>query len=353
MKVQYLSGNTIYTNPIKAHEASRLTHSQLELQLGHDLEAFNYKLKPKEGIEELENRLVQKTLSLNKPIRLFYSGGTDSHSVAVAYARAHIPIKYTMIQRDCFLDKYIDGREYTHFKIRKLTELLESFNLPAPDVEVIVSDKKFIDSYYADAKFFEKSSFYGTAAGFSMSDFGSLLRYSRFDAGHYLNIFGMEKPRLYEDGFGIYWQITDTMSMYGYNNEADCLWFYINDLVPELIAKQCWNVIDYCKTNFPKIPFNESSRLLQTTENYYHSWCLLLGRKTTLWQSAKSREFKPLSDSITYKSNPNYKHLNSYREENTLAWQNYNHLYEIIHDLFGKYRIEPITTKRFYLTGEA
>ena len=349
MNVVYQVGDKQFNNVFKALIESNLTSKEPELQISSLFDDFNWSIEPPESIEFLEDRVVDKIVALGRPIRMFYSGGTDSTSVARAFARKKVPIKYTICVNRTMKDNILDSSYWVEHHIQSLKNILDQNGLGEPEVEQFEVDSRILNEHYGRSYFFEKGSFYGTTRGFNMGDNNAVLDFSKFDASQHTNVFGIEKPRVYGQD-RLYWQITDTMSMHGYNHNYPCYWFYLNDDVPELISKQCWNVINYCKIKWPQLPLHVSTKILQTNKNYYYDWCLALGRYATPWLALMCHNTKPIGEQFTYLSDPRYKHLEHFKDLNPIAWKNFKGLFEELYKLTGKKDISSITTKRFYLT---
>jgi len=349
MRIFYRVGEKTYRNPIDALTDTFTTHKEPILDLGSELNLYNWQTEPALNVAQCEDVYAKQLASSKKPLRLVYSSGTDSHSVAAAFARNHIPLCYTLVDFSVVHDTYLDGTKWLPFKINRLTELLRSYDMPSPDYEVIVVDKKKIEAQFNKENFFLNDCFYGTSLGFNLNQFGEILKYSKYSPEKYLNIFGMEKPRLYQDGIGIYWQITDTVSMYGYSHDFDCCWFYTSPEAPELIARQAWNVLNYCQSKWPNLDFNTSSTIVQTNKSYYHTWCTVLGRRTDPWLSLMSRAKKPIGPSFKFNNDPRYKHLNYYKNTSSEAWKHYVALFKKIEELTGEDVLPNITSERYYL----
>lgn len=348
MSVNYLVNDNKHSNPISAYIDGKRLGVEPELGLPHEVEYYDYTKKPTKSIEEIEDQLVAKIIGMDKPIRIVYSGGTDSYAVARAFARNKVDVKYTMLNAHYHKPDSYDSPTFLKYKISLLKELNSEYGLENLDVEIIDGTINFVKEFYSNKRFYEEDNYYGTSGKFSINCYPRMLHYSKFNPEHYINVFGMEKPRLYQDGIGIYWQVTDTMTMYGYSDKFDCLWFYISPLAPELIAKQCWNVIDHCNTKWPNTDFNISSNKLQTNKNMYHEWCRSLGRNPPLFVSLKSRELKPLESTYIYQ--PRFTHLNYTIDERSKEWVNFENLMKLTQELTGTFTFKPVKTKRFYLT---
>jgi len=349
MKMTYRVGKEDFSSVFQAWIKTGKSENKPIYRFPQSFHGYDWSINPTQSIEELEDEYAKYLYTQNKKLRLLYSGGTDSHTVAHAFARNKIPIVYTLFDYETLQDDLINSQFYTRHKVLKLEKLHKEFGLPYPKYEVISSNKKKFDDHFK-GRFFEKGFYYGCHYAFNYNESSDLLKYSVWNPSEYTNIFGIEKPRLYEDDVGIFWQITDTMSAYAYSNLYDCTWFYLSEHCLPLIAKQCWNVITYCVDKWPLHAFWHSSKVLQTTKEHYFEWCQVLGRKTDLWWAEKSYSGKGRRSTYNQPVDPRLKHASAYRNDLADSWKVYATLFESLKEITGVGEIQTVVSDKFYLT---
>lgn len=349
----YQIGLCTTVSGFRALELQRSEKADIRLHLDNRFDYFDW--LGYEGtldIQTLEDQQVQRINGLNKPIRLMYSGGTDSYSIAHAFGRAKIPVVYTMIEFGTLRNGYLDSAAMTGFKIKLLEALHNRYGLPPPKIEILSVDDNLLNWYFINQSI-QTQAYYPVNKTFNANNMALLLEFSKYKPDAYVNVFGVEKPRLYEDDKGIYWQVTDTMTMYGEHANYETVWFYLDKHCPELVLAQCQGVLRLVD----KLALRDSSRYrdilrsLQTSPDSYHQWCEALGRQTTLWISFNSKvsKVKPGEQSGLV-DDPRYKHYDHCRSTNTAAYKAYTNFYNHVKDLTGADVLPDISSDRFYIT---
>ena len=343
----YLIGTERTHNAVDAWSSGRSSRQSPLLDLGAGFYAHDWSVQPFMSIEGLEDIRCRKIQERGLPIRVLYSGGSDSHSIAHAFARNKIPVRYTVITWFTLANNVLDSDFWNQIKLTRLKELHKAYGLSEPEVEFIRVDKEMHDRYFASSQFGE-ASYYGCNLTFSLNYFPGALKFSKWDATKTINVYGIEKPRVYADDSGVFWQITDTMSMYAHSKEQDCTWFYLSEECLPLVAKQVWAVFMYAKQMGGKL--SESLHKLQTDRDLYYQWCQVLCRKTNLWFALMSKQSKVTRVMHTAEDDARYQHVPHYLELNNNAWRNYRGLLSKLNDLDIGSTITPVLSPRYYLS---
>lgn len=345
--IKYQVNNNVFNSAITAWDQASNKNTRPILQLHSNFNDYNWTMEPIDSINKLEDEHVKKLSQLGKVLRLFYSGGTDSHSIAHAFARNKIDIKYTLVSYKNIINTSLDSDNYIKAKVDKLKLLHNEYGLNEPDYEVIVVDETVISNHFT-TNFYEDSIWYNCNKSFNVNQFPSLIRYSKWKKNETLNIFGIEKPRLFEDSKGIFWQISDTMSLYGYSNDTDIHWFYCSAHALDITAKQAWNVLNYIDHKWPDLPKGKVLEAFQTQDKFYYEWCKVLGRQTNLWWAMQSKESKAKTSTFESTSDDRYTHLRYYQDGHK-AWKNYTELFQRLKDITNSYTIESVFSNKHYL----
>ena len=348
MLVQYSVGSDLIVNAVEAWQQASTRSLVPLLQMPKGFYDYDWTMEPEKSIEELEDDYVKALYAKNKDLRVIYSGGTDSHSTATALARNHIRAKFTIIVFSIMHKEILDSKFWIAAKINRLNELYTSRGMPAPESEVIYMEKDKIEGHFVK-DFYLKNAFYNSNQTFNLNFISGALRHSKWNPAKTTNIYGIEKPRLYEDKQGIYWQITDTMSMYCMNTEYDSTWFYCSEDALDLVAKQCWAVLRHCMLTYPTFALGHSSKLLQTTPEHYYEWCKALGRNTDEWWANMSRYGKPFAAKTIDGSDHRYFHEKDAAADHSPAMRNFKELFQVLKEITGQDKITSVLTEKFYL----
>lgn len=349
MLVRYRVNQTDYTHPLLAWEAAKQQNTIPELSLGDNFKGYDWHAPVTHSIRELEDIRVQQIITKNRPIRLVYSGGSDSHTIAHAFARARHPIRYTLIDYTNMREDLLDGISHMDNKVKRLQALHAHYGCEAPEYEIIRLGVKELESHF-QKDFFLEGAFYGCNQSFSLNQIEANLKFSKWAPDTTTNVYGIEKPRIYQDHIGLYWQITDTMSMYAYSHEYDSTWFYIDEALPELIKAQCMQVVGAASRLGVKDTLIGNLHELQTNDIFYYRWCIALGRQIDTYWAMKSRECKTYQSTFELPTDTRYIHLNRYQFDVTKIWQNYEALFHTLKDITGSPKITPILSPRFHFS---
>lgn len=349
----YQVGDVTTTSGLAALVVSHTTNTPIHYTLHASLTTYPWHVPPALSVEHYESEQVKRIHALGKPIRVFFSGGTDSYSIAHAFARNGIHVVYTLVEYGTIEQSVFDAPALTATKLLYLERLHEKFNLPKPEYEVISVDDAFLQRYFSTANP-EKDAYYLTNRSFNANNIGRYLEWSTFNAQAYSNVFGVEKPRLYVDDKGVYWQVTDTMSMYGDHNDFDTIWFYLDHAMPELISAQCHSVLKiataHATVTSKGLPLILNQ--LQTDANLYHQWCVALGRQTNIWISTMSKICKVSPGSIEPTDrDKRYIHYDHYRENNKGVWEAFKGFYDDVLDITDNTYLVSHPSERYYLKG--
>lgn len=349
MKIHYDVLGESYSRPLLALEAANRLSALPTLKLSATFDSFNWTLPVTQSVSALEDERVKQIAAKGQPIRLMYSGGSDSHTIADAFLRNRIAIRYTLLEYTNLTGTQLDGDRIMGLKLDRLTRLHRSYGMALPEYEIIRIDSTKIEEHFT-TNFFEHSSYYNCNQSFNVNQTESTLRWSRWAPETTINVYGIEKPRIYLDDVGLYWQITDTMSMYAHSTQYDSTWFYIHEDLPELIQAQAMGAYRYAKLHMSDLPLVDALHALQTDKTHYHTWCLSLGRKIEYTWAMHSKQSKVYHSTFENPTDPRYNHIVRYRDDKaSQAWKNYQSLFQTLKDITGKSTITPITTSKYYL----
>lgn len=351
MKHYYLVGENKHINAIDAwqdfNQSYRITSTKLELVLfGGLFDTYNWLSIPDQSISALEEERARQILTKHgNNIRLLYSGGSDSYSVAHAFARIGQPIpEYTMFEYRAMKQGKVDSPEFTKLKINELKLLHLLYNLDPPNVRILRIDQDIFKIIYKDKNWFEGKFGYAGTQGFSASTLVDIPH--MFKEDNKVSILGMEKPRVKVDDVGYYMEMNDKNTLYGVSSKYDYEWFYLSPDLSDLANAQCRATINLSKET------NISVDDIQTKEEYYDLWCKVLGRRTDTKYNILSFQCKNMGFSKPDAGNAYgnlYTHVNEYANDNRLEWNNYMYYLNALREVTGMDSPHGIITKKYYL----
>lgn len=240
----------------------------------HVYDAVDWSNRPQESFDSLITRRIQSLLSKYKKIRLWYSGGRDSHSVLTE-----------LIKRDVEIDEivFVDWAYHTPVKKEKheVIQIISRYfrNKALPKINMFTPTYAEYNIYWKFVSNQSQSGGVGSNYGFNLNSFGTLLDLFFETPDDTCNLFGLEKPRLLVKNNNVIFQMVDSSIQHVMSPNHNIEWFFLQDSCPELLQKQIFMLIDNIKifayTNGMK--FKDALELIQTNKKYYDLYCLFLG----------------------------------------------------------------------------
>jgi hypothetical protein len=224
MKWQYRTNGKFYNSKFSAISEFEKYKQGLCLETPKEYDNHNFAIEPKDDLTDLLRNEAQKVREENNHLRLFYSGGPDSHAVLNTFIENNIQIdeivclksgiKESDFEIDQFALPYLHERKdlLTKTNIRVLTPTLQDY-------------EKFYSSNWT--KDFLDHKFVSTITFFRLID-----QLHDFNDGA-INIKGKDKPKLILHKGKIYTYIFDV----GLEPKANEYNFFLED--PKIHAKQC------------------------------------------------------------------------------------------------------------------
>lgn len=355
MKHYYRVGEAKFANAILAwqeinslRQTGKLTTFELVLDNGR-LSQYDWTLPPPKGIRELEEDQARKLRADHKYLRLLYSGGSDSFSVADAFLRARQPIdEFVVYEWKTMGAACIDATFNTKMKVQWLIELHEKYAMPVTKISIVTVDQQVHDSFFQKNWFLEHAGHAGTES-FNVNHVADMADLCPLPPGvtDYMDILGMEKPRVFADDNQVWFQMNDKNTLYGARIDRPAHWFYLSADHPELIAAQCRGTIQMANSLFPNMPLGQALKVLQNNKNFYHEWCLSVGRQTSRFQNSFVLMAKNVGQSL--KNNGRYIHVDQYADVRASQWKQYEEYLNTVKELNNGDIVPGINTQRFVL----
>jgi len=357
MKHYYRIGDEKYINAIEAwsrirslQAVNQLTTFELVLEAGK-LQHYDWQQSTTKTIESLEEEYATRIRGEYQYVRLLYSGGSDSYSVADAFLRSGNPIdEFILYEWQTMENVCIDAANNTAMKIRWLKDMHAKYGLDCGKISVITIDQKVHERHFQKDWFLKSAGHAGTES-FNVNHMADMIDLCPLPPGvtNYVDLMGFEKPRLFADDNMIWFQMNDKNTMYGARKQEEPhIWFYLSGDAPELIRAQCQGAIRVAKMLFPRMPLKDALHKLQNDKNYYHEWCYSVGRRTSKFQNSFVLLAKNVGQSASM-NNGRYLHIDQYAGERASAWKAYEEYVDVVKDL-GQGSIVPgIKTQKFVL----
>lgn len=280
--------------------------------------------------EDLRAKQIRQKYSY---VRILYSAGSDSQTVLDAFIRNNLYVDEIVIVSSCaFLDSDISSVANKFLVEQQARDSYMKSTVPIGKITHADVTKRNFDDYFSE-KYYENCSGLGAGGRFNFNQFTEVAyKLSPPPVTDYVDVLGMEKPRLYSDNKKVWWKFYDKEVIYNhYSNDGKPIeWFFLSDQCPELIISQCHGALSAAMriAKAKKIELSEALVLLQKNTEYYDIWCKSLGRTSSSYMNSLSVASKP-----TEKTRSIYKHFEYYQEANNIQWRNFQTLRGIIRDI--------------------
>jgi hypothetical protein len=365
MQAAYMINGVPETNAISAWETI-LTYRQnntlkdFYLYLNNEIyDNVNWNLAPTKSISELEQEHAVRLRQTYDYVRIWYSGGSDSHSIVESFLRAgqridEIAVVFWKTIIPFSVSGNTGGDDGQEIVLGWLTELYQKYNADLPKVNIVRINKSHLDAYFTKNYFYRKIG-YGGNFSYNLNSFPEISKITdRPPTANYCEVLGMEKPRMTIDSHGVWFQMNDRQIMHNASDTVPVEWFYLSSLTPELIKAQLWSVIHWSQvTQGSKA--GAYIQQLQSNKHLYNTWCQLLGRSSSPKQNSLALLAKNTKNSLDPVSKTIYGHLDDAINDQGLSWQHYCEFanYEtVLAQQWDKSNtcLPGILTKKYFLT---
>ena len=222
MKWHYKSNGKYFANKFEAIDEFNESSHSLLLELPSTYDNFDFTVEPKKDLAILLREEAVKVREQSDYVRLFYSGGTDSHAVLDAFVKNNLPIDEIVCFKSGFknADYEIDNFALPYIESIKTKLAKTKISIMNPVM------KDYEEWYGGDwTTGYFAHSFTSTVAFFRLMD-----QPHDFNDGA-TNIKGKDKPKILKHKGKFYIYLSDTMEI-----EPDIYHFMMED--PTIIAKQ-------------------------------------------------------------------------------------------------------------------
>jgi hypothetical protein len=282
--LHYNVGGKKFINPLAAWKEIAESNSSFHFSMFDEcFSQYNWTVEPSQSVEELGRIRAQQLREKYSWLRLWYSGGRDSHFVLKSFIDNNIHLDEVVIFHNPFMQvrdwemKTLvyplaqDLLKHTRTKISTLT-------LTANDYE-----KTFSKNWHEKSATDPNQSLW-----FQPNNYSRLfeLHPEQFSQDQRLDnklgiILGMEKPKVFVEQGHWYMQMADVNGfVYSMDNRENVEYFYITPDLPELHAKQSWLAVNHIEKNHQ----DKSEQWIRQYTNchlgpeLYDDYCIAIGR---------------------------------------------------------------------------
>jgi len=250
-------GSKTFTNKFTAMIAGKNTEANIHFDL-YDSAFLNFEWEHDDP-ETLQSILYRRCKQLREKhnyIRLFYSGGHDSHTMLLAFMQSNTHVDEIVINIYAYWQQKSRLQNDQYTKDHPLNR--ELFRAAIPFIKKIASTiprTKITIEHITGDYLLSTEGFSSTIQQNSLdiTDDKMLHRKALFgeEKQHgVVNLLGAEKPRLKREGGKFYWYALDSnfvgVSSHGTNTGM----FYVTPEMPELHRKQCHLMMKWIKQHF-------------------------------------------------------------------------------------------------------
>lgn len=280
MKWHYKSNGKYFANKFDAIDEFEESRHSLFLELPEIYYNFDFSVEPKEDLATLIGAEAVKVRQQSDYIRLFYSGGADSHAVLNAFVSNGLAIDEIVCFKSGFhaADHEIDKFAIPYLESIKSKLVGTSINITTPNFQDY-------DEWYGDdwtSKYFAHQ-FTSTVSFFRLMD-----QPHDFNDGA-TNIKGKDKPRIIRHKGKFYTYLSDMMEI-----ETDIYHFLMEN--PALLAKQAHLLLNkledpmhHTQDQANKIIHNHLTDSLPKKEKYYTPGTMKYKNKDIYYANEKER----------------------------------------------------------------
>lgn len=236
----------IYDNKIDALKDS----CDIDLKINEDYGYYDYDwtVEPQEDWKTLLKQHAQYLRDTNEKIRIWYSGGRDSQTVLDAFLENNIFIDEIATWRGTPTEDFENALATSEVN-RVAIPFLKSIQHKIPSTRINLYDVGYKSYHRHIDKYFKYSQDFLAALSVYNQPLYKPELFTVDD--EYMNITGLDKPRVYCDEFGYYFELNDNMFLHDTKipgkSFKNCNHFFYSSR--EIYAKQCHIVMNQMKNN--------------------------------------------------------------------------------------------------------
>lgn len=239
-----------------------------------EYDQFDWSSSPAQSWEDLLQARCIQLRQKYKNLKLFYSGGRDSHHVLRSFIKNNIPVDELVLMN--YQTNPVREQEYK--QILSMAIKYKDIN-PSVKITTIVIDKKVFDLYYRSG-WIENPGITLQNGYFQPTQFSFITnQLAKVDNSSTAFILGVDKPKIIIEGDNIYTAIIDKLVELHLDTTNTIEYFYYAPDLPELHIKQCHMLLDYLEQHYPNYDTQFLGEFLDNSHSqYYDEMCHAIGR---------------------------------------------------------------------------
>ena len=304
----YTCNGKKFIGKIQAVKESHQSGQMINFVGPDSFSTHDWSIDSAESLDTLLKLYATKIRDENKKIRVWYSGGCDSHVMLDSFLRNKIHIDEIVCVKSGVKPADFEIDNYALPYLDKIRH-----TIPNTDINVVSHSYDFYKQFYSDDSWPDKFlSLRPTVQHFHFRF--SNTNFVKFDTlnNEYVNVWGKDKPRLkYVDG-----------KWYTYFFDVDIepcpnqINFFSDD--PVIHAKQCHMVIKQIENNYETKDYNQ----ITDYSTYQDQWNKMLGRYEQTVFPLKDLEQDTISEYTVYtgKEKKALEYMNAHYPETVHGW---------------------------------
>ena len=249
-------GDKTYHNKFEAMTKARHQNDTLHFDFYDDkFLDYDWAHRDHEPFESILHRRCKQLREKYSYIKLFYSGGHDSHTMLLAFMESNTYIDEVVVniysywnEKQNNHDEYTRNHPLNREQFRAAIPFLKEIRNQIPKTKITIED--ISGGYLYSGDTFVSTIFQNS---FDLTFDKMLHRNMLFGPtpDNTVNLVGGEKPMLTRVDGNYFWYCPDNhvLGVTGYQSQTEM--FYITPDMPELHRKQCHLMLDWIKSRFP------------------------------------------------------------------------------------------------------
>ena len=242
-------GDDIFYNKIDALTKSIETNLAVKFHMFEEaFDTYDWTKEPEESWEEILRQRAQQIRENYRYIRLWYSGGADSHTILITFIRNNIPLDEIIMMRHSPFD------DFTTRADREINDVAFSF---IDTVKPMLGNTKIhiLDIGSKEYEEYSKRDFHSTGSfkfkPFSFREIHSLMpKQLEIKGDSHCEIRGHDKPKLFMDGKLFYSAMYDSTNAFNVVGDHHLECFYTTEAMPKVHIKQCHLFKNHLKNQY-------------------------------------------------------------------------------------------------------
>lgn len=235
--VYYWSSGQKFTNALKFWFNVKSTTGDFYFYLyDEQFSKVDWTVDPLQSFDELCTERAKSIRGKYDYVRLFYTGGRDSHHILNTFVKNNIRIDELLIMDFSIMPRF--GKD-SDIAYNAAVKLYNTYSLRMPKFTTITTDKTIYNQYFKKDYFLQYCG-YGSNYNMNTNQYGCMSEALELNVPNSCDVFGYEKSKIHLDPNSnkYYFQMNDKNFIQGLGNRDNIEWFYMSGDHPLLAVKQ-------------------------------------------------------------------------------------------------------------------